>query len=103
MYIKKKEDAELKQNPFNADVRILLANNKTEVLHLVLEPKKMLSSVKLDQDACFYILEGCAEVIIDNEIQNINAEAFVFCPAGSEHCINNRYNKTTRILVIKYL
>jgi mannose-6-phosphate isomerase-like protein (cupin superfamily) len=103
MYIKNKENAESKENPFKADVRVLFANTKTEVLHLKLEPQKMLSSVKINQDACFYILEGCAEVIIDNEKQDIDSDSFIFCPAGSEHCINNPHTKTTRILVIKYL
>ena len=101
MYIKKKDDAELKQNPFNTDVRILLSENKAEVLHLELEPKKQLSPVEIPNDAFFYIIEGSPEVLINDEKQIIDAEALVFCPGGSKHCINNPSNKTARILVVK--
>lgn len=96
-----KENAELKPNPFNADVRILSLDAKTEILHLELKPKELLSPVRIEQEAFFYILEGNPEVIIDKEKQFVNSEALVHCPAGSLHCINNPQNITARILVIK--
>ena len=90
-----------KENPFNADVRTLFSEKNIEILHLDLEPEKMLARVIITNDAFFYILEGEAEVIINEEIQMVRAEALIFCPANSEHCINNHGKKRLRVLVIK--
>lgn len=103
MIIRNKSNSELKPNPFNADVRILFANKKIESLHLELKPGKMLSPVEIPNDALFYIIEGCPEVLINDEKEIVSAEALVFCPGGSKHCINNPGDSTARILVIKLL
>ncbi len=101
MYKKSFQTAELRNNQFNADIRILFADKSAEFLHLKLEPGKVLAKVKIDVPAYFYVLEGKPEIIIDDETQEINVDDFVYCPAGSEHCINNRSAIETRILVIK--
>lgn len=103
MIVSKPESSELKPNPFNADVRVLFDSKKTEVLHLKLEANKNLRTVRIDNDAFFYILEGKPEVIINEDKKIVSAEAFVFCKGGSNHCINNPNNEPARILVVKLL
>lgn len=93
--------AELRENPFNADVRVLFSDEKIDFLHLELEPGKMLAKVKIDIPAFFFVLEGNPEIIIDNESEMALINDFVYCPAGSEHCINNPGVEKARILVIR--
>ncbi|MDD2387641.1 MAG: cupin domain-containing protein [Bacteroidales bacterium] len=101
MYKKSYKTAELRNNPFNADVRVLFTDKSAEFLHLKLEPGKILAKVRIDIPAYFYVLEGNPEIIIDDKIQVIEKDEFVYCPAGSEHCINNRSSDTARILIAK--
>lgn len=103
MYQTNYKKAELRQNPFNADVRVLFSDEKIDFLHLELEPGKILAKVKIDIPAFFFVLEGNPEIIIDNESEMALINDFVYCPAGSEHCINNPGNTKARILVIKVL
>ena len=93
--------AALKPNPFNAIVKQLFVNNNSEILVLELEPQKQLAPVRVDTNAFFYILEGSPQIIIENEKQMISAEALIFCPINSMHCINNLSDSLVRILVIK--
>jgi mannose-6-phosphate isomerase-like protein (cupin superfamily) len=97
------KNAKLRQNPFNADVRVLFSDEKIDFLHLELEPGKILAKVKIDVPAYFYTLEGNPEVIVDNQKIVSTKDEFQYCPAGSEHCINNPGNTKARILVIKVL
>lgn len=103
MYKKSFQTSELRKNQFNADIRILFADKSAEFLHLTLDPGKILAKVKIEVPAYFYVLEGKPEIIIDDETQDIEVNDFVYCPAGSEHCINNRSNNKARILVVKTL
>ncbi|MCK9255381.1 MAG: cupin domain-containing protein [Bacteroidales bacterium] len=97
------KNAEKRENPFNADVRVLNIDDKTEFLHLELEPGKSLAKVKIDIPAYFYILEGKPEVIIDDKTEFAEKDEFIVCPAGSYHCINNPGDVKARILVVKSL
>ena len=103
MIIINPETTPIKQNPFNTTVKKLFHNEKNEILLLELEQNKNLEAVKIDNNAFFYILEGAPQIIINDEEKIIKAEALVFCPAGSTHCINNPNNYKARILVIKQL
>ncbi|PLX08274.1 MAG: hypothetical protein C0596_08275 [Marinilabiliales bacterium] len=103
MYTTNHKKAELRPNPFNADVRVLFSDNKIDFLHLELEAGKMLAKVKIDVPAYFYTLEGNPEILVDNEKVIADIDDFQYCPAGSEHCINNPGNTKARILVIKSL
>lgn len=103
MLIVKHCDAELRNNPFDADVRVLFSQSDLDVLHLTLEPQQILNKVQLAGYAFFYILEGNPEVIIDDEGQFVQAEAMVYCPQGSWHCINNPGDSQARILIFKQM
>lgn len=103
MYQNNYKNAELRKNPFNADVRELFTDNRIDFLHLELEPGKILAKVKISVPAYFYTLQGNPEIIVDNEKVIAKIDDFHYCPAGSEHCINNPGETTARILVIKSL
>lgn len=95
------KNAKKRENPFNADVRILNIDEKTEFLHLELQANQSLAKVKIDIPAYFYVLEGNPEIIIDEETEIAKTDEFVACPAGSYHCINNPNDTKARILVVK--
>lgn len=95
------QSAERKKNPFNANVGILFVDDRTEILHLELKPMQYLAKVKTEFSAFFYILEGNPEVIIGDDSEGFAKDHFIYCPAGSFHCINNPTKEKARILVIK--
>jgi len=96
-------NAPLRPNPFNADVRVLFNRNDLDILHLQLEPGKMLSKVTIATDAFFYVLEGNPEISVGNETKIADTETLTFCAGGNAHCISNPGDKTARILIFKKL
>ncbi len=95
--------APLKENPFNADVRILFSREDIEFLTLKLKPQQNLAAVKINCDAFFYVVNGNPEVIINEEKYTAQINDFIFCPAGSNHCINNPNDDQSFIIVIKLM
>lgn len=90
-------------NPFDADVRVLFSRKDIDVIHLQLEPGKMLSKVTIATDAFFFVLEGSPEISVGDETQATEAQTLVFCPGGSAHCISNPGKEQSRILILKML
>lgn len=93
--------APLRDNPFNADVRILFTREDIEFLTLKLKPQQNLEVVRINCDAFFYVVNGNPEVIINEEKYSAQMNDFIFCPAGSNHCINNLNDDYSLIIVIK--
>jgi quercetin dioxygenase-like cupin family protein len=101
MKITYSKTAELKPNPFNAIVKKLFFNDNIEIILLELEAHKLLSPVKIDVNAFFFILEGTPEITINNESHISKPEELIFCPVESTHCINNPFDLEAKILIIR--
>ncbi|HOK38434.1 MAG: cupin domain-containing protein [Bacteroidales bacterium] len=93
--------APLRDNPFNADVRILFTREDIEFLTLKLKPQQNLEVVRINCDAFFYVVNGNPEVIINEEKYKAQINDFIFCPVGSNHCINNPNDDYSLVIVIK--
>ncbi|NLA24595.1 MAG: cupin domain-containing protein [Bacteroidales bacterium] len=97
------DNAPKRQNPFNADVRVLFNRDDLDILQLQLEPGKMLSKVTIENDAFFFILEGKPEVSVGDETEFVSEGNLVFCPGGKSHCISNPNDSLARIFIVKLL
>ena len=101
MYITNIKEAPIKENPHNADVRLLQASENLLSLHLHLKPQEQLTPVKTETEAVFFILEGNPEILIENETHIAEPNSLIHCPANSIHCINNPSDTEARIFIVK--
>jgi len=54
----------------------------------------------LDTDESWYVVEGQLRFKLDDAIQSVPAESFVFVPRGTRHCFQNVGTGPARILVM---
>ncbi|MHC1707196.1 MAG: cupin domain-containing protein [Bacteroidales bacterium] len=87
---------------FDLDGRILLACERTELVHLQFQPGEALSPHSNPVDVIFYCLEGKAELTVGEEIFHLTQDSCILVPSALTRSWKNS-DVITRLLVIKLM
>ncbi len=95
------EEAQVKENPYGVDARLLYETEHAQVVHLFLKPGEKLKRHVTPVDVFFYVLEGEGVVEIGDEKRKAKKDDLIDSPANIPHCWYNESNAPLRILVVK--
>lgn len=91
----------VKENPHKVDVRALYNHDNAQAMHITLQPGEQLKPHITPVDVFFFVIEGTPTVQVRDEMVEVPENALVESPKGIIHCLYNKSDKTTRILVVK--
>ncbi|MEN9445226.1 MAG: hypothetical protein RIS47_2117 [Bacteroidota bacterium] len=94
-------EAEAKQNPHGADVKMLYNQDSAQAVHISLEPGQGLKPHITPVDVFFYILEGNPTILVGTETYVAQVNDLVESPKDIVHNITNHGDTKARILVVK--
>jgi quercetin dioxygenase-like cupin family protein len=101
MEIKKVKDLPLQKNPHQVELRRLYNRDKSQAMHMTLQPGQSLLPHITPVDVFFYILEGTPDVQVGDETVTVAKDSLVESPKNIVHCIFNKSDSIARILVVK--
>jgi quercetin dioxygenase-like cupin family protein len=101
MIIKKVNDLPVQKNPHGADVRRMYDHDNAQAMHITLQPGQSLRPHITPVDVFFYVLEGTPDIQVGDELITVAKDSLVESPKDIVHCISNKSNSLTRILVVK--
>ena len=92
---------ERKDTPHKIDVRQLYDKVDAQVMHILLKPGEGLKPHITPVDVFFFIIEGTPTIQVGKEMKEVSENDLVESPKDIVHCIFNKSNSNTRILVVK--
>ncbi len=101
MIIKKVKEQAPVDNPHKVDVRPLYNHENAQVSVITLKPGESLKPHITPVDVFFYILEGITTVMVGEETVDVEKNSLVESPKGIVHCLSNKTNAETKIIVVK--
>ncbi len=88
---------------FDLDGRIMFDSEKTQIIHLTLQPGEEIAAHSNPFDVVFYILEGEAIVSLEEESIIMNENQSFHIKADLKRGCKNASNEILRFLVTKIL
>jgi quercetin dioxygenase-like cupin family protein len=89
--------------PVPFDARVLHKAGPVEVIHILLHPGEGVPPHDNSFDVLFYVLEGCGELTIENEVRQVAADNLIPVATGTLRSWKNTGTDPVRLLVIKLL
>lgn len=83
--------------------KVMLNNEKNEIIYLTMEPGKQLASHKLPIDVTFFVLKGKGLFTIGETTKELSENMIAESPANISKGIENRSDTTLHFLAIKSL
>ncbi len=90
-----------KDNQHKVLARAVYDNDRTQVMHIELNPGEGLKPHKTPMDVFFYILEGEGIVVIGEEEETVGEDMLIESPKGIPHLLRNESDGMFRFLVVK--
>lgn len=91
------------QVPVPFDARVMHSDGPVEVIHILLQPGEGVPPHDNPFDVLFYVLEGCGELTIEDQVRSVAADNLIAIPTGTQRGWKNTGSDPVRLLVIKLL
>jgi quercetin dioxygenase-like cupin family protein len=91
------------QVPFDLDAYILHAEEKIEIVHLLLKPGEKLDEHKNPFDVIFFVAEGTGILSIEGNVLTLKTNDIIKITSDKNRGWQNKSNQNIRLLVIKLL
>lgn len=101
MKITKWQNAEKKENPHGADVRLLYDKTDAQAMMISLNPGQSLKPHITPVDVFFFVVEGKPTFLVGDEKQAAEINNIVESPKDIVHCIHNESESIVKVLVVK--
>ncbi|NCU33599.1 MAG: cupin domain-containing protein [Candidatus Moranbacteria bacterium] len=91
----------VKENPHKVDVRALYNRENAQAMHITLQPGEQLKRHVTPVDVFFFVIEGTPTIEVGDEMMEVGENMLIESPKDIVHCIYNKSEKSSRILVVK--
>jgi mannose-6-phosphate isomerase-like protein (cupin superfamily) len=79
--------------------KVLVTGQHTQVVIMNLKPSEDIGEeVHPDNDQIIYVVEGNAQIMINDEIEDFEEEDLVLIPAGAKHNVINKGKESLKLI-----